>query len=198
LKVLSKGMNPEPYEPYKFNVNSLREGLANTGVNPQEVFLSFFFWLQIVSLFASLFLFLGIVYSALRINQIRKDEREALDQAASGTPMSAVATTAANPRWERIVELSQSDNEGDWRLAIIEADIILSDMMERMQYHGDTLGEKLKQVEKSDFNTIDNAWEAHKMRNQIAHEGSDFILSKRDANRAIQLYESVFREFHFI
>jgi len=36
------------------------------------------------------------------------------------------------------------------------------------------MGDKLKAVEKSDFNSIELAWEAHKARNMIAHEGSDF------------------------
>jgi hypothetical protein len=163
------------------------------------VFSSFFYWLQVVSLFASLFLVLGIIYSSVRINHIRKKEKEALRAATvpvSAAPSETVAET--NPRWERILELASSDSEQDWRIAIMEADIMLDDMLTRMQYNGDTLGEKLKSVEKSDFLTIDNAWEAHKVRNQIAHTGSDYILSKREVDRTIALYKSVFDEFHFI
>ena len=67
-----------------------------------------------------------------------------------------------------------------------------------LNLHGDTIGDKLKAVEKSDFLTIDNAWEAHKARNQIAHDGADFQLNQREAMRIISLYESVFREFQMI
>jgi hypothetical protein len=56
----------------------------------------------------------------------------------------------------------------------------------------------MKSIEKSDFNSIDMAWEAHKIRNSIAHEGSDFLLNQREAKRVIGLYEIVFREFRYI
>lgn len=100
-------------------------------------------------------------------------------------------------KWEKIIKLSESENSSDWRLAIIEADIILDELLEKLQLPGETMGEKLKAVEKSDFLTIESAWEAHKARNMIAHEG-DFILSQRETRRIISLYEAVFKEFYLI
>ncbi len=162
----------------------------------------FYFWFQVVCLFLSLFLLIGIIFSIIRINQIRKVERQMMAEAAGRTsPGRAVFVPdpmRSNPRWEHINQLMDSENEADWRMAIIEADIMLSDMVNRMQYPGETLGEQLKVIEKSDFNTIDNAWEAHKVRNKIAHEGSGMNLSRREARRVIGLYESVFEEFHYI
>lgn len=108
---------------------------------------------------------------------------------------------AQNPlktKWEKILTLSESQNQSDWRLAIIEADIILDDLLKKLQLPGDTMGDKLKAVEPSDFTTIDAAWEAHKMRNMIAHEGTDFLINQREIRRIISLYESVFKEFQLI
>lgn len=101
-------------------------------------------------------------------------------------------------RWEKIIKLSESENQSDWRLAIIEADIILDELLEKLQLPGDTMGEKLKTVEKSDFNTIEYAWEAHKARNMITHEGSNFLVNPREIRRIISLYEAVFKEFDMI
>src|SRR3990167_5557173 len=84
------------------------------------------------------------------------------------------------------------------RLAVLEADVLLDEMVTHMGYHGDSLGERLRSVEKSDFVTLDKAWEAHAVRNKIAHEGSAFPLANREAKRVIGLYEEVFREFHYI
>jgi len=108
---------------------------------------------------------------------------------------------AKNPqqeKWERIVKNSQSENSSDWRLAIIEADIMLDDLLEKLHLPGDTMGDKLKAIEKSDFNTIEYAWEAHKARNMIAHQGEEYLLNQRECRRIISLYEAVFREFHLI
>ena len=98
----------------------------------------------------------------------------------------------------KILTLSESQNQSDWRLAIIEADIILDELLQKLQLPGDTMGEKLKAVEKSDFTTIESAWEAHKARNMIAHNGSDFLINQREIRHIISLYEAVFKEFFLI
>lgn len=107
-------------------------------------------------------------------------------------------TGPKNQRWERVKDLINSHNTNDWRQAIIEADIILEEMLDRMGYEGESIGDKLKQIEESDFVTLNKAWEAHKIRNHIAHRGGDFLFSKSEAERVIKLYEQVFEEFYFI
>jgi hypothetical protein len=101
-------------------------------------------------------------------------------------------------RWEKIVQLSESENSSDWKVAVIQADIMLDELLQKLQLPGVTMGDKLKAVEKSDFNTIESAWEAHKMRNNIAHEGNDFLINQREIRRIISLYEVVFKEFEMI
>ena len=103
-----------------------------------------------------------------------------------------------NGRWERILNYMESDSQTEWRLAILDADVVLDQMLTKSGYHGDSTGEKLKQVERSDFNTIDCAWEAHKVRNSIAHSGSDIILTKRMAKKTVDSYRQVFEEFEYI
>jgi hypothetical protein len=103
-----------------------------------------------------------------------------------------------NEKWLKVVTHINSENPSDWKLAILECDIMLGDILEKMGYLQDSIGEKLKAVEPSDFTNIENAWEAHKIRNMIAHEGSDFAMNEREAKRVIGLYETVFREFAYI
>lgn len=101
-------------------------------------------------------------------------------------------------RWQKIIEHVNSDVESNWRLAIIEADIMLDELLDKLNMPGNTIGDKLKAVEKSDFLTLDYAWEAHKARNQIAHEGSGFLLNQRQARQVISYYEAVFKEFFMV
>lgn len=101
-------------------------------------------------------------------------------------------------RWQHIQDLIKSYNANDWRQAIIEADIILEEMLDKMQYDGVTIGDKLKNIERSDFITLDKAWSAHKVRNQIAHDGSNFKLTREVAEKTIKDFEDVFREFYYI
>ena len=103
-----------------------------------------------------------------------------------------------NPKWKIVREHINSDDANKWKLAILEADIILSELLDTLNLPGNGVGEKLKNVEASDFDHIEDAWEAHKIRNAIAHEGSDFLLTQREAKRVIKLYKSVFEEFKIV
>ena len=156
------------------------------------------FFLGISIILAVFFLF-GIVYCVEQLKIIRKKEHDLYDlkvEEAYETAVKGDATLAK--RWESIQRHIESDNENDWRQAIMEADIILDDLLNKMEYKGDSIGEKLKRVEKADFATLDDAWEAHKVRNQIAHEGSTTPLGQYEAKRVINLYKKVFEEFYYI
>ena len=101
-------------------------------------------------------------------------------------------------RWSMVLQYMKGGRPEDWKLAIIEADALLDDMTIGAGMHGETLGERLKNSDKGMFRTLDYAWEAHNTRNKIAHEGSHFDLTEREAYRIIALYEEVFREFKYI
>jgi hypothetical protein len=142
-----------------------------------------------------------VVYSRMKLHNIEKEQEKIYGAAADTSALSdlSVAPHAkVNEKWTRVIEHLNSTNPSDWRLAIIEADIMLDELLTSLRYHGDSIGEKLKAVEPSDMKTLDAAWEAHKVRNRIAHAGSDFELNEREAKRVIALFESVFKEYQII
>lgn len=100
-----------------------------------------------------------------------------------------------HPKFAVIQGYLSSQSEALWRIGIMEADNVLLEVLTEKGYQGDGVGEKLKSAS---FKTIDLAWDAHKIRNRIAHEGSDFELTEREAKRAFMLYESVLRDLKAI
>lgn len=147
----------------------------------------------------SLILIFFVVWTANKLMRIRKQMHDVLilpnNDVAEDT---GVVSEIVNEKWQKVVIHINSENPSDWKLAILECDIMLGDIMEKMGYGQPSISEKLKAVEPSDFINIEAAWEAHKIRNQIAHEGSDFLINEREAKRVIGLYEAVFREFEYI
>ncbi len=161
-----------------------------------------FFWkfLSFVKIFVIILVLVFMVFTFVlvrKLTELRKVEREKI-YPSPFVENSLESAPLVNAQWETIVRHSESLNENDWRQAIIEADIILGDLLEKMSLHGETIGDKLKSVEPSDFSTLNNAWEAHKIRNNIAHEGMSYLLSHREVKRVIGLYRSVFDEFRII
>jgi hypothetical protein len=131
-----------------------------------------------------------IIYTSLRIKQIRAAEAHLYH-----TEHPAHAETKRDhSRWAHVQELMLGTQESDWRQAIIEADIMLDDLLNQLGYHGATMADKFRQVDRSRFQTLDMAMEAHGVRNRIAHEGSSYPISETLAHRTIQQYEAVMRE----
>ena len=153
--------------------------------------------LKIFLLFLSLFFIAGIIYTIMRILEIRRSEHEKYHSVDIAEEPEDGGVR--RERWQTIIKKMESDNVSDWKLAIIEADTLLDEMVKKMGYHGENLGERLRRIEVSDFTSLQEAWEAHKVRNKIAHDSSDqFILTQREARRVIGLFEKVFREFKYI
>lgn len=123
-------------------------------------------------------------------------EKKKIAEQASHDPLVGVDPMVA--RWEAIKKRIYDDNPEGWKISILEADVILEEILDASGYRGQSLGEKLKQVDREDLNSLEDAWEAHKIRNAIAHEGDAFKITHTEAHRALKLFERVFKEFEFI
>lgn len=149
-------------------------------------------WL-LITVLAYLFSLAAIgvmVYSTMRLFQTRKEEEPRFTTVSEAAEDHRVD----HARWAYIMQLIESGQESDWRQAIIEADIMLDELLDQLGYQGESVGEKLRSVNQTHFQTLNNAWDAHRVRNEIAHQGSAYQLSEHLAHRTIANYEAVFRE----
>ncbi len=103
-----------------------------------------------------------------------------------------------NARWLNVEKLANSTSESDWRRAIIEADSMLAELLTSLGYSGKDIGEQLRGATKTNFGTLDLAWEAHRMRNKIAHEGEALQITERDAQATIDMYRRVFEDLGYL
>lgn len=141
-----------------------------------------------------------LCYSIIRLIEIRAEERKRLQDRIDA--FNAVDNTPENNRWREILNHVASENEAEWRVAIMDADSMLEEyMMTNPQYEGATLGERLNfayRNPKVGFRTIQSAMEAHGVRNKLAHEGKNFNLSQREVKRTIAMFEEVFTDLGLI
>jgi hypothetical protein len=159
----------------------------------------------ILAVFSIFFIFI-ITYCFVRLLEIRKKEHayyhrgiEAYRQHRAEEERKALSKSGSlNQRWDTVLQYLFSSSPGDWKLAVLEADTLLEDLLDQMGFKGENLGEKLKSADQDKLKYLSAAWEAHNVRNKIAHEGQQFDLSQREAKRVIALYEQIFRNYGFI
>lgn len=154
--------------------------------------------IQALSAFVSLLFIIGIIYAKFRTGQIKREAKLKMKVSEVATRKVQQEEETENKKWKRVVEHVMSPNPSDWRLSILEADILLGEVLARAGYAGENIGDMLKSAGRPSFATIDKAWEAHLVRNRIAHDGSDHPLNQGEAKRIISLFEDVFREFSYI
>lgn len=153
--------------------------------------------LVILSWLVSALLIFGIIYAYIRHGHLNEVFAEILKRQEEAYK-KIHSKEVKNQRWEDVLVHVDGDKPSDWKLAIIEADIVLDDMLNSLGYVGNTIGEKLKTASPNNFRTINQAWHAHNVRNRIAHEGADFELSQSEARQVVTEYKMVFEEFDFI
>lgn len=179
-----------------YQLTSLQFGnfsLADFALNAQTAFLNstFVFILQLISVIVTIIL----AYASFRLLQRQKE----FSQKIAAEIPSAEAIPGTGPlqdQWNDILRHIESTREGEWKFAVIEADTLVDNVLKNY-FSGDTMGERLMNIDKTKLLSIDNVWEAHKIRNRLAHD-PNYFLRHAEAFRAIKLFESALQELGVI
>ena len=76
-------------------------------------------------------------------------------------------------RWNEI-ERAAAGGEVNLKFAVMEADALLDHALKSMAMPGKTLGERLRYAAYK-YPNINRVWNAHRLRNQLAHEASSYL-----------------------
>jgi len=102
----------------------------------------------------------------------------------------AFETSQIEKRWEKIKQRLDKKWESEHKLAIIEADELLNEILERMGYTEKTLKEKVEKIQEKDI-PLDDLKKVMAIKEGIARN-PDSPLSARQAQWAIKVYEKTF------
>ncbi|MCH7828403.1 hypothetical protein IH982_00830 [Patescibacteria group bacterium] len=100
-------------------------------------------------------------------------------------------------KWQKIQRRLETANEAEYKLAIIEADGMLNDILLRMNFRGETLGDRLKTLTTSIIPNLDDIWKAHQTRNNVVHD-PDYRLTLEEAQRTLEIYQTTFTNLDLI
>lgn len=88
-------------------------------------------------------------------------------------------TAEMRQKWQQIENLLQNNDQLYAAQAVIKADSYLDDVMKKVGGRGETYADRLRSLEKKfDQAAYQNIWQAHKLRNQIAHEHTNITISQ--------------------
>lgn len=95
-------------------------------------------------------------------------------------------------RWLAVEQSLVRGNESSYHLAVLNADKLVDQAMRDSGYGGKTMGDRLK-LAKNIFSNRDSIWQAHKLRNRIAHE-PDVKIKFDEARRALAGFKRALKD----
>ena len=146
--------------------------------------------IKLFSFIASAFfglLFLTLLFFFKRFHKTKAKIAEKI------APPLAGPLPGTNMKWAEVLSHIESPREGEWKFAIIEADKLVDDALRTRGFSGETMGERLMAVDPTQLISLEGLWQAHKVRNRLAHD-LNYFLRHAEARQAINFYESTLRE----
>lgn len=139
----------------------------------------------------SLFFVIHIIYLLYKTGNVKK-EFELYSEALKRKKEFVVKDTFV-VAWHNIETRMSTMHEAEYKLAIIEADKLFDDLLQKMAYKGKDMGDRLKQITTEQLSSINAIWKCHKIRNLISHD-VNYHLTFSEAQWVIQMYEDAFIE----
>lgn len=181
-------MPPDPITVFR----SLSENSGDIAVvttSPAFLFIKFVF------VVLSLVFLLHSIYLLRKIGLIGEQVRFYRDAFAKKLP--PVVKDEFVKGWEQVRARMQAMREPEWKLAIIEADKLLDELLRRMGHKGKDMGARLKRLGPEQLPNINDIWKAHKVRNLLSHD-VNYHISFSEAQWVIHAYEDALKEFHIL
>jgi hypothetical protein len=115
-----------------------------------------------------------------------------------GMDMPTISKSKMQKRWSKVKKRLNSGNPSQYKVAIIEADAIVEEIIGGIGFKGANMGEKLEQVEFKHMDEhAETLKEAHLIRNKIVHE-QNFVVDQRMAVAMITIYENFLKYLEFL
>ena len=97
--------------------------------------------------------------------------------------------------WRKIKARLDTELESENKLAIIEADKIMDDVLSQMGFEGTNLSDRLEKLSADYLPNIEEVREVRKIRNNIIHDPT-YKLSAEETKKVLLVYEKALTDLH--
>lgn len=161
--------------------------LANSFLNS-----GFFFFVKFILAIYVIVLFVDMVL-LLTLRGLGGDIKNTL----KGANMPLVSKKKIQKQWDSIESRLRIENEQQDKLAILEADKLVDQILFDIGYKGSNMKERLESADSNQIEELDSLIEAHEIRNKIIND-SNFHLNKEEVKRVMNIYREFLENLEII
>lgn len=149
-------------------------------------------WLQVLSVVLSALFFWGIVHIISATNYINMKKEQFLEPLGQ----DYVSRRRSLIAWKNILKRLNSEDQNNWKLAILECDHILNEILKMSGYLG-RLSDQLKILSEEQLKNIEDVRRAHAIADKIRNTPS-FLMTQDEAGEIVMVYKQSFIELNLI
>ncbi|MEK9154937.1 MAG: hypothetical protein AAB596_02615 [Patescibacteria group bacterium] len=150
-------------------------------------------WFEGISVLISLIILWLIVFFLVRTGSFKNEKGLLLDVIGKKN----ISRFRSVKAWKQVMKRMEANDEVNLKMAIIESDKILDEILKLSGYRGETMADRLKQITSAQISNIEEIWSAHKVRNRIVHE-PDFHIPRGEAWMIVEIYKKTLKELSLI
>jgi len=173
----------------QFTLNNLGQGIMAFYNSPAFLFLKMLIGIYVLIVLADIILLIIQRGPAANYRKMRYGEDMPSDLVSK--------RDKTKERWEKIKKRLESDNVSAYKVAIIEADAMIDELLKKMGYKGATMGERLANIPEGQVAELAEIKEAHEIRNRVIHE-EDFKVDRELAHEVLKKYAHILHHFEVL
>ena len=139
-------------------------------------------------------MFVAIIYFIVRTNLLEEKYLKDIAEFTQKTPYQDIKIPK---NWKKIRKQSEDEDESTRKLAIMEADDMLTTVLNSMNYEGEDLEEVLEEVSKEIVPNKQKLIQAHKTRRDLIYD-PNYDLSLEDAREIIDIYQETLEDLQVL
>lgn len=146
----------------------------------------YLFPVKLVFAFMAMFFLAGVLYFMINSSWLKYKFLENISEFIS---WKSFGMREISKKWSKIKKRVESGAESDYKLAIIEADDFLSNILFDGGFEEEAFEDSIKNASKMFLSGVSEILSAHEIRNSIVYN-QDFKISGEQAKKVLDVYES--------
>jgi hypothetical protein len=148
------------------------------------------FPVKLVFVFLAMFFLVFVVYFMMNSSWL---QYKFLEDVTEFFSWQAYGQREMQKQWNKIKERTKSGTESDYKLAIIDADDFLLEVLDNRGYDGKDFEEIISKAGRLVASMLEDALKAHETRNSVVYD-PNFKLTTDQAKKTLDIYEAVIKE----
>jgi len=150
-------------------------------------------YLRLAIIVFDFFLIIATIYLFFKALELRPKFKVNPD----AQPVLTIRRELLLEKWNEIQSKFAEGRPDSLKIAVIQGDALVDSILRGAGLEGEHMADRLDNIEPGEFQSFEDVWRSHKIRNQVVHE-ENYQLTSALAEKALKGYENFLKELKIL